>query len=579
MLKISKDLSLPLDYATQTDAIIARKRVGKTYTASVIAEELIEHEIPIVVLDPTGAWWGLRSSADGKREGYKVIVIGGEHGDVPLEDTAGKIIADLVVDHPGYYVIDFSKFEHDSEIQRFATEFGKRFYFRKEEKRFAVKLIIDEADIVAPQNPMPNERVMLHTYDNIVRRGGIRGIGVCMITQRPAVLNKNILTQCETLFCLQISGSQDIDALMHWTKVHGTKEQKEELFSTIATLQRGEAWFWSPSWMQKFEKIHIRERRTFNSSATPKVGETVVIPKRLAAVDITKLGEQIRATVEHAKENDPQELRKTIAELRRDLKSAEGRVQTKETVKEVRVVTKDDEKVLDAAIQECQKAQTAADNMTRAIDSLKGECGKIAFRLEVLNKPQFAPRQELKRHNNAIIMPKERPKNDAHAENGISPVAQRILNALAELLALGIHRPVREIVALMANYTNLASTGFVKATSALRTEGYIDYPDAETMVLTDIGLRHAVQPSNPRSSEEIQNRICNILGGKSAEVLRPLIDAYPSPMSRMEVANRAGYTNLASTGFVKVISRLRTLGFVDYPDRNSIVATKILFLE
>lgn len=36
-LKISPTLSLPIDAATQTIAIVARKRVGKTYTASVIA--------------------------------------------------------------------------------------------------------------------------------------------------------------------------------------------------------------------------------------------------------------------------------------------------------------------------------------------------------------------------------------------------------------------------------------------------------------------------------------------------------------------------------------------------------------
>lgn len=100
-LNISPDLVLPLDFVTQTAAILARKRVGKTYTASVIAEEMVKVELPFVVLDPTGAWWGLRASADGKSEGLPVVIIGGAHGDVPLEATAGKVIADLVVDHPG----------------------------------------------------------------------------------------------------------------------------------------------------------------------------------------------------------------------------------------------------------------------------------------------------------------------------------------------------------------------------------------------------------------------------------------------------------------------------------------------
>ena len=96
-LKISKELALPLDAITQTFAILAKRRIGKTYTASVMAEEFVANSLPFVALDPTGAWWGLRAAADGKSEGLPVVIIGGDHGDVPLEPTAGKVIADLVL--------------------------------------------------------------------------------------------------------------------------------------------------------------------------------------------------------------------------------------------------------------------------------------------------------------------------------------------------------------------------------------------------------------------------------------------------------------------------------------------------
>lgn len=318
-LSISSDIKLPVDAVTQTIAIVARKRVGKTYTASVQAEEYIKAGLPGVVLDPTGAWWGLKASADGKSEGFPVVVIGGSHADIPLEDTAGKIIADLVVDRPGFYVIDFSQIESDAAIHRFALDFAKRFYFRKEGARFPMTLFIDEADVFIPQNPFGEEKRMLHAFDVIVRRGGIRGIGVVLITQRPAVLSKNVLTQCETLITLQISGSQDIDALQHWTRVHGTKEQREEYYSSISSLAIGEAWIWSPSWLQVFKRIRIRTRETFNSSATPKAGEKAVVPQKLAAVDIQKLTAEIKQTVERAKENDPAELKRKVATLEREL--------------------------------------------------------------------------------------------------------------------------------------------------------------------------------------------------------------------------------------------------------------------
>jgi hypothetical protein len=127
-LRISETLTLPLDAVTNTFAIMARRRVGKTYTASVIAEEMVSNGVPWVALDPTGAWWGIRSSANGKSAGFPVIVIGGDHGDVPLEPTAGKVIADLVVDHPGWYIVDMSAFESDAAHDRFAMEFGERLF-------------------------------------------------------------------------------------------------------------------------------------------------------------------------------------------------------------------------------------------------------------------------------------------------------------------------------------------------------------------------------------------------------------------------------------------------------------------
>lgn len=94
---ISPSLSLPMTFLTSTQGILAKKRRGKSYTAQVQAEELLRLKQQIVVLDPTGAWYGLRSSADGKRAGYPIVVFGGDHADVPLEATGGETLASAIV--------------------------------------------------------------------------------------------------------------------------------------------------------------------------------------------------------------------------------------------------------------------------------------------------------------------------------------------------------------------------------------------------------------------------------------------------------------------------------------------------
>ena len=65
-LTIGKNgFSLPIELVTSTQAILARKRSGKSYTASVQAEELLRHKQQIAAINPTGAWRGLRSSQPG----------------------------------------------------------------------------------------------------------------------------------------------------------------------------------------------------------------------------------------------------------------------------------------------------------------------------------------------------------------------------------------------------------------------------------------------------------------------------------------------------------------------------------
>lgn len=568
-LHISEHLDLPIEAATQTIAILARKRVGKTYTASVIAEELIEAKIPIVVLDPTGAWWGLRSLADGKHEGYPVIIIGGGHADVPLEETAGKVIADLVVDHPGYYIIDFSQIESDAAIHRFSTDFAKRFYFRKEQKRFAMQLIIDEADIFIPQNPFADEKRMLGAFDVIVRRGGIRGIGCIMISQRPAVLNKNVLTQCETLIALQISGSQDVDAIEHWMRVHGTKEQKAEFLSTIGSLQQGVAWFWSPSWLQKFEQIHIRKRRTFNSSATPKAGEEIILPTKLAPVDIEKLGKEIKATIETQKANDPDELRRTISSLRRELVQAQKpTVASKPAVKleKVPALTDAERKRLTTLIDSyerlesvCARIETMAAEIKTAAFTNRAEVTFFKLLLAdklspqpMLGAPRVAPGSAPARVRVPVVSRTAAPI--PNGEFRPSKCQRAILGVLATNGPCNINK-----AAVLARYT--VGGTLRSEVSGLRTNGCIVGNNSESMTITDHGLSYGPFEQMPDTPEE---RIEWWKAHPSIGLCqRKVIDALRDNPDGLDINELAAVTEYEVGGtFRSELSGLRTSGVI-----------------
>ena len=51
-------IQIPLNAATKTFAILAKRGAGKSYTAAVLAEEFFKQNIPFVVFDPIDVWWG-----------------------------------------------------------------------------------------------------------------------------------------------------------------------------------------------------------------------------------------------------------------------------------------------------------------------------------------------------------------------------------------------------------------------------------------------------------------------------------------------------------------------------------------
>lgn len=608
-LRIATDFHLPLDMATQTCAILAKRRVGKTYTASVLAEEFAKVGQPFVVLDPTGAWWGLRSSADGTRAGYPVLIIGGAHGDVPLEATAGKVIADLVVDHPGAYVLDLSDFMSDAEQDRFAADFAVRLFRRKQKEKFPLHLIVDEADAFMPQKVQRGQERMLGAFEALTRRGGIHGIGMTVITHRPAVINKNVLTQCELLVILQIVSPQDRSAILDYVKGHGTKEQVDTLALEMASLGKGEAYVWSPAWLDVFKKIHVRERGTFNSSATPKVGEKRIEPTAAAPVDLNKLKSHIAATVEKAKADDPTLLRKRIAELEKAAKSPQRDPKLSASRVEVDTAYRDGyakgkeyvtDKMIGAAVSaatrrhgvQLQRSREALRRLHQAIIPLVGLSDKVTDALKddetVVQNIAAAVRvtesqtvQKIERVRTQNLAPLaeahsgEGAMRIAVAHDGVSGPEQRVLDAIAWQESLGIAQPSVNAVAMLAKYS-ASSGGFKNLKGGMRSKGLIEYPSPGTMMLTAAGRALANTPDGDVTDEEMQRRVFETLSEPQKRILSPLISSWPEALTTAQVAEAAKYEP-TSGGFKNLKGGLRTLGLVDYPTAGLMKASDLLF--
>lgn len=316
MLKLADGLSLPLDVVTQKLAWLGVTGSGKTYGASKLAELIWHAGGQVIVLDPVGVWYGIRLAKDGKKPSTITIpIFGGLHGDVPLEPTGGALLANLVVDKTLSVVIDVSQFESDTDKARFARDFADRFFFRKKAAPSAVHVVLEECQEFVPQNPQKGEERMLHAFIRMQKLGRNFGIGSSYLSQRPQEVNKKALNMAQTLFVFRTTGTHERKAIESWI---ADKALDQDIAGDLPKIPTGDCHVWSPEFLKISETVHILEKETFNASATPKIGAAAKA-RELAPIDLDQVRAEMAATIEKAKADDPRELRKQIAELKREL--------------------------------------------------------------------------------------------------------------------------------------------------------------------------------------------------------------------------------------------------------------------
>jgi hypothetical protein len=592
-LRISKDLTLPLDAVTQTFLIVGKRGSGKTSTAVRLAEQFAHAGVPFVVLDPADVWWGLKASKDGKQPGLSIYVFGGRHGDLPLEPTAGALMADVVMEHRFPVVLSIKHFS-GGERTRFVTDFAGRLYRQNTEP---LHLFLEEAHEVAPQHPYKGEEPMLGAMQRIWKLGRSSGLGGSAITQRPASLNKNITTQAEVLIIHRTIGPQDVAAIREWIRYHG---EREDVLAELATLKTGEAFVWAPDFPEQkpigLQRVTILERETFDSSATPKAGERQREPKALAPVDLERLRSRMAATIERAKSEDPRELRRRIKDLEATLAQANvvaeridrklDRVQVKEKRIEVPVLKDAQVKRLETLFT---KIQAEAERHGKAMALFWKNQDEVATALlaavKVVATHTEGPAKEIHLPVRASIIARLKEPSPSRQSNvpisndtaGIKGPEQRILDAIGWLESLGIDAPEQTAVAFLAGY-KYGGGAFNNPKGRLRQMGHVEYLAGNLIRLTGTGRSLARIPEAALTTQELHARVMARLKGPEQRILQPLLDAYPNGYTNEALSTLADYSD-GGGAYNNPRGRLRSMGLIEYRAGGKVFARDILFLE
>ena len=274
---------LPRSALDERVAIVGTSGSGKTYAAKRLIEQLMDQGGRVCVVDPLGVWWGLRAAADGTASAYPVVVFGGRHADIAIEEGMGAALGRLVGTHPLACVVDVSELGSSAARKVFMTTFAEALYEANTEP---LHLVLDEADLWAPQRAQPKGQALLERIEEIVRRGRVRGFVPWLITQRPAVLHKDVLSQADILISMKLTASQDRDAVGRWIEGQADRAEGKRILAELPQLGRGEGFVWAPS-DAVLERVLFPAIRTFDSSRTPQRNERVATPRTLAAVDVS----------------------------------------------------------------------------------------------------------------------------------------------------------------------------------------------------------------------------------------------------------------------------------------------------
>jgi uncharacterized protein len=261
--------------ATGRTCVIGASGSGKSYAVGVICEELCKNSVPFAIVDTEGEHSGLR-------EKYEVVVVG-DDADADLQWSSVDL-SQLAAQAPDIapLVLDLSETENPKEK---LGELLSAIYSEVERRRTPYLLIVEEADRFVPQN---GERLPI--FGEVARRGRKRGVGLMVCTQRPSLVDKNILSQCGNQLIGKLVIKNDLQAVAQFFSGH-------DLPKHLTSMEAGR-FFAMGGLSSPPREIAIRRRDTNYRGTTPKLGARVIKPFTSVAIAALRSGKTGKARAE-----------------------------------------------------------------------------------------------------------------------------------------------------------------------------------------------------------------------------------------------------------------------------------------
>jgi len=246
-------VELPVvDILTGRGFVTGKSGSGKSNTVSVMLENLLDNNFPVLVVDSDGEYYGLK-------EEYEVLHVGADDEcDIQVTADHAEKIASLALEENIPIILDVSGYLDDDDADELVLETTRHLFAKEKKLKKPFLVVIEEChEYIPEQSGMGEAGKMLI---KIGKRGRKHGLGIVGISQRPADVKKDFITQCDWLVWHRLTWRND-------TKVVG-RILGSEYANAVEELADGEG-FLVADWASDIQRVQFHRKRTFDAGATP----------------------------------------------------------------------------------------------------------------------------------------------------------------------------------------------------------------------------------------------------------------------------------------------------------------------
>lgn len=249
---IAGEITLPLaDIVTGRGFMTGKSGSGKSNSMGVVVEELLDRGIPVCIIDTEGEYIGLKDQ-------YTILHAGAhESCDVTVSPRDASAIADILLERHIPVILDTSEYLEEV-MNELVVSVVRHLFKRQKTLQHPMLLVVEECHEFIPQRGGEEVKEMFIT---IAKRGRKRGLGLCGLSQRPASVDKDFITQCDWNVWHRLTWPNDVAVASEVLGDHA---------ATVEDLDVGESLVWA-DWTDACQRVQWRQKRTRDYGSAPAI--------------------------------------------------------------------------------------------------------------------------------------------------------------------------------------------------------------------------------------------------------------------------------------------------------------------